>query len=72
MIAARPEVILGGASAGGEAVFAAQWRASGVPPLSELPAYYVSPDVIQRQTPRIVAGAKAVCAALEEVRRSRR
>jgi iron complex transport system substrate-binding protein len=72
VITARPEAILGGASAGGEKEFAAQWRASGVPPLRDLPAYYVSPDTIQRQTPRIVEGAKAVCSALEEVRRNRR
>jgi len=33
---------------------------------------YIDPDLIQRQTPRIVEGAKAVCAALEKVRMSRR
>ena len=71
VIAGRPEVILGGASAGGEKEFARRWRASSVPPLSGLPAYYVNPDVIQRQTPRIVEGAKAVCSALEGVRRGR-
>lgn len=72
VIAARPEVILGGASAGGEKEFAGRWRASSVPPLRDLPAYYVNPDIIQRQTPRIVEGAKAVCSALEEVRSGRR
>jgi iron complex transport system substrate-binding protein len=72
VIAAGPEVILGGASAGGEKAFAEQWRASGVPRLRDLPAYYVSPDTIQRQTPRIVEGARAVCSALEQVRSARR
>jgi hypothetical protein len=43
-----------------------------VPSLRKLPAHYINPDHIQRQTPRIVEGAKAVCAALEGVRRSRR
>ena len=71
VIAANPEVILGGASADGEKEFAARWRASNLPPLSRLPAYYVDPDLIQRQTPRIVEGARAVCAALERVRKSR-
>ena len=70
VIAARPEVILGGASAGGEKGFAAGWRASSVPPLRDLPAHYIDPDTIQRQTPRIVDGARAVCAALERVRLS--
>jgi len=71
VIAAKPEVILGGGSAGGEREFAAWWRASSVPLLRELPAYYINPDHIQRQTPRIVEGAKAVCSALEQVRISR-
>ena len=72
VIAARPEVILGGASAGGERGFVAQWRDSAIEPLRSLPAYYVNPDTIQRQTPRIVEGAMAVCSALEDVRRKRR
>ena len=72
VIAAKPEIILGGGWAGGEKEFAAQWRASAVEPLRQLPAYYINPDHIQRQTPRIVEGAKAVCAALEQVRSNRR
>ena len=71
VLAAGPQVILGGGSAGGAREFADWWRASAVPALRELPAYYVDPDLIQRQTPRIVAGARAVCAALEQVRTSR-
>jgi iron complex transport system substrate-binding protein len=72
VIAAKPEAIMGGASAGGEQAFIARWRETAVEPLRGLPAYYIDPDHIQRQTPRIAAGAKAVCAALEEVRRGRR
>ncbi len=49
VIAAKPEAILGGGSAGGEKEFAAQWRTSTVQPLRELPAYYVDPDRIQRR-----------------------
>jgi iron complex transport system substrate-binding protein len=72
VISAKPEMILGGGSAGGEKEFVAQWRALNVPPLRALPAHYINPDHIQRQTPRMVEGAKAVCAALEDVRRNRR
>jgi len=72
VLAARPEVILGGGSAGGEKEFAGGWRASAIPALRDLPAYYVNPDLIQRQTPRTVEGAKAVCAALEQVRKNRK
>jgi iron complex transport system substrate-binding protein len=72
LIAANPEVILGGASAGGEKDFARQWRAAATQALRDVPAHYVNPDLIQRPTPRIVEGAKTVCSALEEVRNSRR
>jgi iron complex transport system substrate-binding protein len=72
IIAAKPEVILGGGSAGGEKEFAENWRVSALPPLRELPAHYVNPDLIQRQTPRILEGARVVCSALEQVRRNRR
>ena len=71
LIAAKPEVILGGGSAGGEKEFGDYWRVLGLPPLSELPAHYIRPDLIQRQTPRILEGAMAVCAALDQVRASR-
>ena len=71
VIAARPEAILGGGSAEGEKEFNAQWRAHAVPPLRGLPAHYINPDLIQRQTPRIVEGARAVCSALEQVRKNR-
>jgi iron complex transport system substrate-binding protein len=72
LIAAKPVAILGGASAGGAKGFAEQWRATAVSPLRDLPAHYIDPDLIQRPTPRIVAGVKAVCAALEQVRSNRR
>ena len=72
VIAARPDVVLGGGSAGGEQAFVSQWRESVISPLRKLPVFYIDPDLIQRQTPRIVDGAKAVCAALDKVRNSRR
>ncbi len=72
VIAARPEAILGGGSADGEKEFIAQWRATALQPLRDLPAYYVHPDRIQQATPRIVEGLKAVCFALEQVRINRR
>jgi iron complex transport system substrate-binding protein len=71
ILAARPEVILGGGSAGGGEGFRRDWKASAPGPLGELPAFYIDPDAIQRQTPRILEGAKAVCSALEKVRISR-
>ena len=67
-IAAKPEVILGGTRPGGDDAYAREWRAQALVPMRGLPAYYIDPDLIQRPTPRIVEGAKAVCAALEQVR----
>jgi iron complex transport system substrate-binding protein len=72
VLAARPDVILGGGSAGTAEEFAAQWRRQPVERLKSIPAFYVAPDQIQRQTPRIATGAKAICEHLEKVRRSRR
>ncbi len=71
VLAAQPEAILGGGSAAAAEEFAAQWRIAPVKTLRELPAFYVNPDTIQRQTPRIVEGAKAICEALEKVRMNR-
>ncbi len=71
VIAAKPEAVLGGGSAGGEKAFAAARRALP-PPLRDLPAFYIDPDGIQQATPRIAEGARAVCAALERIRVSRK
>lgn len=72
VLAARPEVILGGSSAGGEREFIAQWRAVAVRQLHSTPAFYIAPDLIQRQTPRITDGAAAICERLDKVRAQRR
>lgn len=67
--AARPQVILGGSSAVRPQQFAAEWQDTRVAALRELPVRYVPPDLIQRQSPRIVQGARAVCEHLEEIRK---
>lgn len=72
VLAAHPDVILGGSSAVTAGEFVAQWRRYPVEGLKGLPVFYVAPDEIQRQTPRIAQGAKAICEHLESVRRSRR
>lgn len=68
LLAARPQAIIGGSSAITPQQFAAQWRHHPVAEVRRLPVLFVHPDEIQRQTPRIVEGAKKICAALEEVR----
>jgi iron complex transport system substrate-binding protein len=68
VIAARPEAILGGSSSTTPQQFAARWRGHAVDALRRVPAYYVPPDEIQRATLRILAGARAICRHLDEVR----
>ena len=73
VITAQPEVVLGGSSATTAAEFAALWqRYERFTTLRNVPALYVDPDRIQRQTPRILQGAQTVCGHLEKFRESRR
>lgn len=73
VIAAQPEVVLGGSSATTADEFAAQWRGyEGFAGLRDVRAIYVDPDRIQRQTPRILEGARTVCGYLERFREGRR
>jgi len=72
VIAAKPQVVLGGSDPAGGDAFAAEWRAAAYEPLQKLPVYYVNPDLIQRPGPRLTDGARAVCGALEQARNSRR
>jgi iron complex transport system substrate-binding protein len=71
VLAARPAVILGGGP-DGAAAFEAVWRRK----LAALPDFrprvvYVDPEVLQSQGPRVLEGARAVCAALVAAREQR-
>lgn len=69
VLAAQPEVVLGGSSATTPAEFATMWnRYRSYARLRDIKALYVDPDHIQRQTPRVLQGAQAVCEHLEKVR----
>lgn len=70
LAAADAGVVIGGVRSGSEEDFRREWRQTPVAALRSLPAFYVEPDVIQRQTPRILEGARIICAALEAVRRN--
>ena len=72
LLAAAPEVIVGGGSAVDAQQFRRQWQASPVPALREIPLVHVPPEQIQRATPRIAEGARTICAGLERVRAKRR
>jgi iron complex transport system substrate-binding protein len=69
VIARRPQVVLGGSSATTAGEFAAQWqRYAGYAGLRDVQARFVDPDQIQRQTPRILQGARTMCVYLDQVR----
>jgi iron complex transport system substrate-binding protein len=73
VIAARPEVVLGGSSATTPEEFAAPWLSDEhYAGLRKVRAMYVDPDYIQRQTPRVLRGARIVCDHLETVRLTQR
>lgn len=73
VIALQPEVVLGGSSATTPEEFVAQWRRyEGFVKLRNVKAMFVDADRIQRQTPRILEGARTVCEHLEKIRASRR
>lgn len=71
LLAARPEVALGGSSAETAAAFASRW-ADLPPPLHAVPAHHIPADLIQRPTPRLLEGARLACAHLDAVRAARR
>ena len=73
VIAVQPEVVLGGSSATTPEEFAAPWlRDERYAGLRKVRAMYIDPDYIQRQTPRVLRGARIVCEHLETVRSTQR
>ncbi len=68
VLAARPQIVLGGGSAKGETDFRAQWARMPLAALRTIPVRYIAPDSIQRQSPRILGGIRAMCAHLDAAR----
>ena len=69
VLAARPHIVLGGGSANGEPDFAARWRRMPLAALRAIPARYIAPDSIQRPSPRIIEGIRAICAHIDSAAR---
>lgn len=66
VLASRPHLVLGGGSANGETDFVERWRGMPLATLRAIPAYYIAPDSIQRQSPRILQGIRAICAQIAD------
>jgi iron complex transport system substrate-binding protein len=71
LLAARPDIVLGGSSADTPADFAARWAALP-PPFNAWTARHLPADLMQRPTPRILDGARQLCAHLDTIRTARR
>jgi iron complex transport system substrate-binding protein len=71
VLTARPQLVLGGGSANGEADFVLRWSRMPLTALRTIPARYIAPDSIQRQSPRVLDGVRAICAHLDATRWSR-
>lgn len=69
VLAARPEMILGGGSANGESDFVARWRRMPLAALRGITARYIPPDSIQRQSPRVLDGIRSICVFLDGARK---
>ena len=72
VLAADPDVIIASGSASSEDHGLGQWaRWPTLRAVRNKQLYFVEPDYIQRSTPRLLAGAKEICKALEAARGSR-
>lgn len=66
VLVASPQMVLGGGSANGAAEFKARWASVPLTALRKVPAHFIAPDAIQRQSPRVVEGVRAICRYIEE------
>jgi iron complex transport system substrate-binding protein len=70
VVARRPQLVAGGRESDrGGAAFTASWMQD----LARLPGWrprlaYIDPDLIQRQSPRVLAGVRQLCEAVDAVR----
>ncbi len=69
LLAGQPEVIVGGRSGESARDFTTLWSEyRHFAPLRNVATVYINPDLMQRQTPRVLEGARQLCEGLEKVR----
>lgn len=72
VLRADPEVIIAGGSAAEQPQWLNAWRGfRGLSAVEHGHLYTIAPDLLQRQTPRLLDGAERLCAMLETVRAGR-
>jgi len=73
VVAARPEVIVGGSDDGSRPKWLDQWkRLPDIPAVRYDNLFVANGDLLHRSGPRFVAGVEALCAALDAARANRR
>ncbi|HSQ03472.1 MAG TPA: helical backbone metal receptor [Burkholderiales bacterium] len=68
VVAARPDVILGGSELDSRQGFVESWQHTVLASLQRVPVYYVPPQLVQRQTPRVLEGTALICRDLDDAR----
>lgn len=68
VLAANPDLVLGGGSINDPAEFSRRWSRFPLRELRAVPHRHLPPDNIQRQSPRVILGARAICGHIDEIR----
>jgi len=69
VLAANPEVIIASGMATQQSEWLDQWRNwPQIAAVKHRQLYFIPPDLIQRQTPRVLEGAERMCEQLEQAR----
>jgi iron complex transport system substrate-binding protein len=69
LIVKNPEVIIGGARADENATWLREWQKwPTIDAVKNNQLHFINPDLLNRQTSRMLEGAKQLCSKLENVR----
>jgi len=72
LLISNPEVIMGGARETDKQRWLAQWKKwSALSAVKKNNLYFIDPDLLSRQTSRMLQGAKQVCLMLEQARKGK-
>jgi len=72
VIAAKPEIIIAGANKDKKASWLTAWRRwTTLPAVRHGQLYFINPDLLNRQGPRILDGADIMCRDVEQARRAK-
>jgi iron complex transport system substrate-binding protein len=67
LLDARPQLVLGGDAFRDGVDFLSRWRQTVLTSLRKLPVRFIPPDLMQRASPRLLDGMRAVCRHIDAV-----